>query len=153
MKRGVIQDSSSPIYSNGTESILHALRDCQQVRLVWTQLGVAGNNRVFFFKFFIVISMNGSLLIPKWVGASSLTIDLGKLCSCLLFGFCGCRETIGCFEIVTTLQTLRLRLSVQPLSLFSMLMMCMSGGRKQLDLLGGKDLLRGGWNLIWMAHP
>ena len=48
MKRGVIQDNSCLICSNGAESILHALRDCQHVRSVWTQLGVAGNDRGFF---------------------------------------------------------------------------------------------------------
>lgn len=47
-KRGVVQDEVCPVCCNGTETILHALRDCSHLKHVWNQLGVTAANYDFW---------------------------------------------------------------------------------------------------------
>lgn len=46
--RGVNVDPSCPLCKKEPESILHALRDCDLVRVVWNELGALGVDRGFF---------------------------------------------------------------------------------------------------------
>jgi len=48
MKRGVCVDELCPICQEALESVLHALRDCAWVKLVWARLGITEANRVFW---------------------------------------------------------------------------------------------------------
>ncbi|KAK9986020.1 hypothetical protein SO802_030971 [Lithocarpus litseifolius] len=48
MKRGVCEEDLCPICQEASESILHALRDCPWVKLVWTKLGITKANQMFW---------------------------------------------------------------------------------------------------------
>ena len=48
VRRGVVEEESCPICQRASETILHALRDCQNVKEVWRQLGIQRTNRVFW---------------------------------------------------------------------------------------------------------
>lgn len=46
--RGIASDSSCPMCHSSNESIMHALRDCDVVKLIWVQLGVRDVDNRFF---------------------------------------------------------------------------------------------------------
>ena len=46
--RGILIDNICPIYQDGLENILHALRDCPSVKAIWYQLGVQPSDPSFF---------------------------------------------------------------------------------------------------------
>ena len=46
-RRGMVEDGTCPICNREVESILHALRDCPRVQLVWRQIGVQMSNHGF----------------------------------------------------------------------------------------------------------
>ena len=39
-KKGLLEDTSCPLRNRETESILHALLDCEKIKPVWIQLGI-----------------------------------------------------------------------------------------------------------------
>ena len=47
-RRGAVHDNVCPICCNGSETILHALRDCIHLKQVWSQLGVSSSNHEFW---------------------------------------------------------------------------------------------------------
>ena len=47
-KRGVVHETLCPICQGGSKTILHALRDCTQIKHVWNQLGVTATNQAFW---------------------------------------------------------------------------------------------------------
>ena len=47
-RRGVVEDGKCPICNREVETILHALRDCPRVHLVWRQIGVQLSNYEFW---------------------------------------------------------------------------------------------------------
>lgn len=47
-RRGMLADSQCPLCHASSESILHALRDCEVVKQVWYQLGVNQGSNSFF---------------------------------------------------------------------------------------------------------
>ena len=47
-KRGVVRDNTCPICQRGSETILHALRDCPHIKQVWNQLGITPLNHAFW---------------------------------------------------------------------------------------------------------
>lgn len=47
-RRGVTQDTMCPICQEGFETILHALRDCHQLKLMWNQLRISSSNHDFW---------------------------------------------------------------------------------------------------------
>ena len=47
-RRGITQDIVCPICQGGSETILHALRDCNQLKCVWNQLGISSSNHDFW---------------------------------------------------------------------------------------------------------
>ena len=46
--RGIVFDRSYPMCHSSNESIMHALRDCAVVKLIWIQLGVYDVDKQFF---------------------------------------------------------------------------------------------------------
>ena len=46
--RGIAVGNSCPICLNGTENIIHALRDCPSAKGIWYQLGVLPSDPMFF---------------------------------------------------------------------------------------------------------
>ena len=59
--RGIVTESGCPLCHSGNESILHALRDCDVVKPVWSQLGVNSlNNRFFTSNVFVWLEENGT---------------------------------------------------------------------------------------------
>ena len=47
-RRGMLADGQCPLCHASSESILHALRDCEVVKQVWYQLGVNQGSNSFF---------------------------------------------------------------------------------------------------------
>ena len=47
-RRGVVEDGNCPICNREVETILHALRDCPHVQLVWRQIAVQMSNHGFW---------------------------------------------------------------------------------------------------------
>ncbi|XP_075663106.1 uncharacterized protein LOC142632618 [Castanea sativa] len=47
-KRGVVNDNICPNCQRGSETILHALRDCPHIKHVWNQLGITSINHGFW---------------------------------------------------------------------------------------------------------
>ena len=47
-RRGITQDIMCSICQGGSETILHALRDCNQLKCVWNQLGISFSNHDFW---------------------------------------------------------------------------------------------------------
>lgn len=47
-RRGVVEKDSFPICQEEAKTVLHMLRDCSRVRLVWRKLGVKVGDRVFW---------------------------------------------------------------------------------------------------------
>ena len=47
-KRSVVHETLCPICQGGSETILHALRDCTHIKHVWNQLGVTATNQAFW---------------------------------------------------------------------------------------------------------
>lgn len=61
-RKGVMEDGFCPICNNEVESILHALRDCHWVQLVWSQLGVQMSNHGFWMSNLIDwLNLNGRM--------------------------------------------------------------------------------------------
>ena len=48
LTRGIVLENSCPLCHSTNESILHALRDCEVVKLIWSQLGVHDVDNFFF---------------------------------------------------------------------------------------------------------
>ena len=48
LTRGIVLENSCPLCHSTNESILHALRDCEVVKLIWSQLGVHDVDNIFF---------------------------------------------------------------------------------------------------------
>ena len=46
-RRGVVEEDNFPICQEEAKTVLHMLRDCSRVRLVWRKLGVKVGDRVF----------------------------------------------------------------------------------------------------------
>ena len=90
-KRGVVHETLCPICQGGLETILHALRDCTQIKQVWNQLGIMSTDQAFW--------RNN---MQKWLASNgtkncSLVVanpPLGKLFFPLLCGIFG-RVEIG----------------------------------------------------------
>ena len=47
IRRGMDIDDTCPFCQEGVETVMHALRDCSWVRLIWRQLGVLPSNQDF----------------------------------------------------------------------------------------------------------
>ena len=48
LSRGIVPESSCPLCHSTNESILHALRDCEVMKHIWSQLGVRDVDNHFF---------------------------------------------------------------------------------------------------------
>ena len=47
-RRGMGIDDTCPLCQEGVETVMHALRDCSWVSLIWRQLGVPPSNQDFW---------------------------------------------------------------------------------------------------------